>query len=145
MSKMRDTIITVYVDTAKIIRLSNKKKHKQAIMSCIIIGDNHYDFPDKEEFESRIHQKSKVSWVGAAMDIFKHEQDFVIIKKIIPKKNNKSIIKMCDSKKCAGTTHKDGYVGKVKMNQQEDYSIQFLVNSEGKEMTFKIDPKIRII
>ena len=57
MSKMKDTIITVYVDTAKIIHLSNKKKHKQAIMSCIIIGDNQYDHPDKEEFESRIHEK----------------------------------------------------------------------------------------
>jgi hypothetical protein len=142
---MKDTIITVYVDTAKIINLSNKKKHKQVIMSCIIIGDNHYDHPDKEEFESRIHEKSKVAWVGAAMDIFNHEQDFVIIKKIIRKKDNKSIIKLYDSKRGAGTTHKDGYIGKVKKGQEEDYSIQFLVNSGGKEVIFEIDPKIRII
>ena len=43
MSKMKDTIITLYVDTTKIIQYSNKEKDK--VLECVLICDNHDDVP----------------------------------------------------------------------------------------------------
>lgn len=140
---MRDTIITVYVDTQKIIQL-DKKAPQDEIMRHILIGDNHNDLPKKDKFTSSIREKTKLAWVGAAMHILDSDQDFVIIKKIIVKKK-KSMIKIYDSKRGAGSTHKDGYVGKAKKEDEEEYSIRFLVSSGGEEKVFKIDPKIRIV
>lgn len=141
---MKDTIITLYINTTEIIKLTNKKADREAVLSCTLLADNHYDIPKEEEFVSRIHKNSKLAWVGAAMHILENDQDFVIIKKILLKKK-KSMIKIYDSKNGAGATHIDGHVGKVKVNSQEEYSIKFKVNSGGQEKTFTIDPKIRVI
>lgn len=142
MSKIKDTIITVYVDTQKIIHL-DKNSCQEEIMKCILIGDNHNDIPKKDKFTSNIREKTKLAWVGAAMHILESDQDYVIIKKIIVKKK-KSMIKFFDPKRGAGTTHKDGYVGKAKKDEEEEYSIRFLVSSGDEEKVFKIDPKIRV-
>jgi len=143
MSKMKDTIITLYVDTQKIIQLDAKAPQDE-LRGSILIGDNHNDQPNKDKFTSNIRQKTKIAWVGAAMHILDSDQDFVIIKKIIVKKK-KSIIKIYDSKRGAGSTHKDGYVGKATKGKEEEYSIRLLVNSGGDEKVFRIDPKIRMV
>ena len=140
---MKDTIITLYVDTKKIIALKEKPS-KEEVMDCILIGDNHNDPPKKEDFVSKIHEKSKLAWVGAAMHILENKEDFVIVTKIGVNKD-KSIIKINNDSKGSGKTHKDGYVKKAKKGAEEEYSIYFLVNSGGVERKFKIDPKIRII
>lgn len=140
---MKDTIITLYVDTKKIIGLQEKPT-KEEVLGCILIGDNHNDPSGKEDFVSKIHEKSKLAWVGAAMHIMESVEDFVIITKIVVNKK-KSMIKITDDKKGSGKTHKDGYVGKAKRGSEEEYRIHFLVNSGGVERKFKIDPKIRVI
>ncbi|RPA69133.1 hypothetical protein EF405_04805 [Cyclobacteriaceae bacterium YHN15] len=140
---MKDTIITLYVDTKKIIALKEKPT-KEEVMDCILIGDNHNDPPKKENFVSHIREKSKLAWVGAAMHIMESVQDFVIITKIVVNKK-KSIIKINDDSKGSGKTHKDGYVRNAKHGSEEEYRIHFLVNSDGEERKFKIDPKIRVI
>ena len=146
MSKMKDTIITLYVDTAMVITFDPKKTGDE-IWNYLIMGDNHNDPPKKEKFVSNVRKNSKLAWIGAVMDIMNNKEDFVIIKKIIPhqKKKNKSIIQILDSKKGAGTTHIDGFIKKAKYDDVEGYSIKFLVSSGGKEKTFRIDPKIRVI
>lgn len=146
MSKMKDTIITLYVDTQEIIKCSSKKKNREKILKYILLCDNHYDHPSKVEFTSNIHPNSKIAWVGAAKYIEQSPEDFVIIKKIKPTKNN-SILKIYDSKLSSGTTHIDGHVGKVKKGSapEESYSIKFLVNASGEEKVFQIDPKLRVI
>ncbi|REG94469.1 hypothetical protein [Algoriphagus antarcticus] len=146
MSKKIDTIITLYVDTQKIFKFSNSKADKPEILNHILLCDNHYDHPSEAEFTSNIHPKTKIAWVGAAMHIRQSEEDFVIIKKIKPQKG-KSILKIYDSKLSSGTTHIDGHVGKVKPKHdpEESYSIRFLVNHKGKEKTYSIDPKLRVI
>lgn len=140
---MKDTIITLYVNTKKIISLPENIT-KEEVLSCILLGDNHNDPPKKEDFTSKIHERSKLAWVGAAMYIMESVQDFVIITKILVKKK-KSLIKIYDSRKSSGKTHKDGYVKKAKPGSEEEYRIHFLVNSGGVERKFKIDPKIRVI
>jgi hypothetical protein len=142
MSEMKESIITVYVDTQGIILL-DKKSSQEEIMKHILIGDNHNDQPKKDKFTSNIREKTKLAWVGAVIQILDSDQDFVIIKKIIVKKKN-SMIKIYDSKRGAGTTHKDGYVGKAKKEAEEEYSIRFLVSSGDEKKLFKIDPKIRV-
>ncbi|MCH6200748.1 hypothetical protein MMU07_14275 [Aquiflexum sp. LQ15W] len=140
---MKDTIITLYVNTQKIIALKEKPS-KEEVLECIIIGDNHNDAPKTENFVSNIRDKSKLAWVGAAMHIMESVQDFVIITKIVVNKK-KSLIKLYDDGKSSGKTHKDGHVGKAKHGAEEEYRIHFLVNSGGLERKFKIDPKIRVI
>ena len=139
---MKDTIITLYVDTVKIIGLPEKPSPDE-VLGCILLGDNHNDPPKGEDFTSKIHDRSKLAWVGAAMHIMDSVQDFVIITKIAVKKK-KSMIKIYDARKSSGKTHKDGYVNKAKPGSEEEYRIHFLVNSGGVERKFKIDPKIRI-
>lgn len=143
MAEMKDTIITLYVDTEKIISCSTKKKDRDKLYEHILLADNHFDLPGKSDFVSKIKKKSKISWVGGVMNINKHVQDFVIIKKIIHKKK-KSIIKINPSKDGAGTTHVDGKIGSAKPGTEEEYSIRFMVNADGIEKTFTIDPKIRM-
>ncbi len=140
---MKDTIITLYVDTKKIIGIQENASQEE-ILDCILIGDNHNDVPKKEKFISNIREKSKLAWVGASMHILDSDQDFVIITKIVVKKK-KSMIKIYDSRKSSGKTHKDGYISKAKHGAEEEYKIHFLVNSGGVERRFKIDPKIRVI
>jgi hypothetical protein len=146
MSKKKDTIITLYVDTEKIFPYSNSKADKPEVLKHILLCDNHYDHPSKLEFTSNIHPKTKIAWVGAVKHIMENSEDFVIIKKIKPQKG-KSILKIYDSKLSSGTTHIDGHVGnvKAKCEPEESYSIRFLVNHNGKEKTYSIDPKLRVI
>lgn len=144
MSKKKDTIITLYVNTKEIIKCSTKKADREEILPFILLCDNHYDHPSREEFTSNIHPNTKIAWVGAAMHIKENKEDFVIIKKIKPQKG-KSILKIYDSKLSSGNTHIDGNVKKSKCDVEESYSIRFLVNHEGNEKTFTIDPKIRVI
>lgn len=140
---MKDTIITLYVDTVNIIGLPPEPSPDE-VLGCILLGDNHNDPPMGENFTSKIHDRSKLAWVGAAMYIKDSVEDFVIITKIVVKKK-KSLIKIYDSRKSSGKTHKDGYVNKAKQGSEEEYRIHFLVNSKGVERKFKIDPKIRVI
>jgi len=143
MSKMKDTIITLYVDTTKIIQYSNKEKDK--VLDCVLICDNHDDVPGREDFTSYIKSNSKLSWVGAAMNIMSSKEDFVIIKDIKSKKGSKSFIKIYNRKNGAGSTHIDGHVGKIKdSSPPEEYKIKFMVNSSGVEKKYTIDPKIKI-
>lgn len=140
---MKDTIITLYVDTQQIMKV-DVKLEKDKFLKCILIGDNHNDIPKKEEFLSRVREKSKLAWVGAAMYIMENVEDFVIVTKIVVNKK-KSIIKINNDSKGSGKTHKDGYVSKAKLGSEEEYRIHFLVNHKGVEKKFKIDPKIRVI
>lgn len=143
---MKDTIITLYVDTAKIITYSancKKKKNMKKIDDCILLGDNHNDPAGGIDFTSKISKKSKLAWVGAVMNISENQEDFVIIKKIILK-SKKSIIKLNPPKQGAGTTHIDGSVASPKSGTEEEYRIKFLVSSYGTEKTFCIDPKIKM-
>ena len=143
MSKMKDTIIMLYVDTTKIIQHSNKEKDK--VLDCVLICDNHDDVPGREDFTSYIKSNSKLSWVGAAMNIMSNKEDFVIIKDIKSKKGSKSFIKIYNRKNGAGSTHIDGHVGKIKdRSPPEEYKIKFMVNSGGVEKKYSIDPKIKI-
>lgn len=144
MSKKKDTIITLYVNTKEIMNHSGKKISRNDFSPIIKLCDNHYDHPSGENFTSNIHPNTKIAWVGAAMHIMENEEDFVIIKKIKTQKG-KSILKIYDSKLSSGNTHIDGHVGKSKCDTEESYSIRFLVNHNGKEKKFTIDPKIRII
>ncbi len=144
MSKMKDTIITMYVNTEEIIKCSTKKADRDEILPFILICDNHFDHPSREEFTSNIHPNTKIAWVGAAMHIKENKEDFVIIKKIKPQKG-KSILKIYNSVRGAGNTHVDGHIRKSKQDSEESYSIKFLVNHNGEEKTFTIDPKLRII
>jgi len=140
---MKDTIITLYVNTKRIIKIPENPSPDE-VLEWILIGDNHNDPPKKEKFVSNIRERSKLAWVGAAMHILESEQDFVLITKIAVKKK-KSLIKIYDSRKSSGKTHKDGYVSKAKHGAEEEYRIHFSVNSGGVERKFKIDPKIRVI
>jgi hypothetical protein len=142
---MKDTIITVYVDTQEIIKCSTKKSEREKILPFIKICDNHYDHPSNVDFTSNIHPKTKIAWVGAAKFIMQSQEDFVIIKRIKVPNKKKSIIKIYDSKLSSGTTHVDGRIRTAKKNQEQDYSIVFLVNASGVEKTFIIDPKLRVI
>lgn len=146
MAKKKDTIITLYVNTKEIINCSTKKADRNEILPFILLCDNHYDHPSREEFTSNSHPNTKIAWVGAVVHIKENREDFVIIKKIKTQKG-KSILKIYDSKLSSGNTHVDGHVGKAKLKNhpEESYSIRFLVNHEGKEKTFTIDPKIRVI
>ncbi len=146
MSKKKDTIITLYVDTQEIIKCSTKKKDREKILKYILLCDNHYDHPSRVEFTSNIHPNTKIAWVGAAKYIEESPEDFVIIKKIKPGKG-KSILNIYDSRLSSGSTHIDGHVGKVKKGSdpEESYSIKFLVNASGEEKIFNIDPKLRVI
>ncbi|MEN2282108.1 hypothetical protein AAGF08_08210 [Algoriphagus sp. SE2] len=146
MSKKKDTIITLYVNTKEIIKCSTKNTDRDEILPFILLCDNHYDHPSREEFTSNIHPNTKIAWVGAAMHIKDNSEDFVIVKKIKPQKGKK-LLKIYDSKLSSGNTHVDGHVRKVKRKNypEESYSIKFLVNHEGEEKTFTIDPKLRVI
>ncbi|MHA7128788.1 hypothetical protein [Algoriphagus namhaensis] len=142
---MKDTIITVYVDTCKIRKYSNKKKDKDKVLSCVLICDNHYDAPATEEFTSNIVANSNLAWTAAVINILSNPEDFVIIDKIIPKLGEKSFIKLRSPKDGAGGTHVDGFVGDVDESEPEEYKIKFSVYSEGKRKKYSIDPKIRVI
>lgn len=146
MSKKKDTIITLYVDTQEIIKCSTKKKDRAKILKYILLCDNHFDHPNKVQFTSNIHPKTKIAWVGAAKYIEQSPEDFVIIKKIKATKND-TLLKIYDSKLSSGSTHIDGHVGKVKKGGAPEvgYSIKFSVNASGEEKVFHIDPKLRII
>lgn len=145
MKKMKDAIITLYVDTCKIWKYSNKKKDKEKVLSCLLICDNHYDPPGKEDFMSNVTSESKLSWVGAVTNILSSPEDFVIIEEIKPKLGAKSFIKILDADKGAGDTHKDGYIDGKPECEPEEYRIRFTVHSGGKRKKYTIDPRIRIV
>lgn len=142
---MKDTIITLYVDTCKIWQYSNKKKDKEKILGCVLVCDNHYDPPGTVDFTSNITSNSKLAWVGAVINILSNPEDFVIIDEIKPRKGKDSFIKILDGDDGAGTTHKDGFVGDPGDCDPEEYKIKFSVYSGGKRKKYSIDPKIRLI
>jgi hypothetical protein len=120
---MKDTIITLYVNTKKIIALKEKPS-KEAILECILIGDNHNDTPKKENFVSNIRDKSKLAWVGAAMHIMESVEDFVIITKIVVNKK-KSLINSMMMGKAPGKPIKMGMSGKQSMERKKSIEFTF--------------------
>jgi hypothetical protein len=145
MTKIKDTIITLYVNTSEIINYD--KKDQKEVDRLIILADNHRDLDpkSKEDFTSKAPKKSKLAWVGAVMNIEENPQDAVIITKIKLQKSKTPIIELYDSKHGAGKTHVDGFIKKGKLGDVQGYRIHFLVESGDQQKKYKIDPKIRIV
>jgi hypothetical protein len=142
---IKDTIITLYVNTSEIIKYD--KKDQKEVDSLIILADNHRDLDpkSKEDFTSKAPRKSKLAWVGGVMDIKANPQDAVIITKIKLQKSKTPFIELYDSKNGAGKTHVDGFIKKAKSGDTQGYRIHFLVESGDQQKKYKIDPKIRIV
>lgn len=145
MKTMKNTIITLYVDTCKIWKYSNKKKDREKVLDCVLLCDNHQDAPGTGDFMSNVTPKSKLCWVGAVINILSNPEDFVIIDKIEPALGPKSFIKALDPDEAAGGTHIDGYIDGDDECDPEDYTVKFSVYSRGKRKKYTIDPRIRII
>ncbi len=134
-----DTIITLYVDTKRIMSAQSQTE----VISCVTFDDNRDDNnrAPATDFVSKVYKNRFITWVGAVENPKAHK-DQVLIYDI---SNNSSMVERQPFVRCANTHQVGLAIDELNYNDEE-YTISFWVWNDkmGEGRGFMLDPRIRI-